>query len=452
MSQGRETTRKFGAAATQSISVSELNRSIRDLLEHRYPLLRVHGELSNVVRARSGHWYFTLKDAHAQVRCAMFRNRAQVLDWEPDDGARVEVGGLVTLYEARGDFQLVVDSMRRAGRGALYEAFLRLKAQLEREGLISAERRRSLPPYPRAIGIVTSLEAAALRDVLSTLQRRNPSVPVIVYPTSVQGAGAATEISRALSIAGERQECDVLIVCRGGGSIEDLWPFNEEAVARAVAASPIPVISGVGHETDFTITDFVADHRAATPTAAAGMAAPAMTEMCGMLRGLLRRLSQRMYRTLEAAAQRSDGATRRIRHPGQRLDDEIRDIRMLAGRLRRAAIAAIDQRRWRTDSLVQRAKAHRPPLEPAALRIARVSANLAHAMRRTFELRNVRVVRLQGSLGHLDPRQVLQRGFSLVRDSRGRIVRDAANLAAGANIEVTLARGELQATVTRSTG
>ena len=236
------------------------------------PLTWVSGEISNFTRASSGHWYFTLKDNAAQVRAVMFRGRAQYADFQPREGDKVEVRALVTLYAPRGDYQLSVEAIRRAGVGNLYEAFLRLKAQLTQEGLFDPERKRALPVFPKTVGIVTSPQAAALRDILTALRRRAPHVNVILYPTPVQGDGAGNKIAQAIATAADRAECDVLLVCRGGGSIEDLWAFNEEIVARTIAHSPIPVIAGIGHETDFTIADFAADLRAATPTAAAEQA------------------------------------------------------------------------------------------------------------------------------------------------------------------------------------
>ncbi|MGH8725805.1 MAG: exodeoxyribonuclease VII large subunit, partial [Burkholderiales bacterium] len=263
------------ASGLRVLSVAELLRSVRDTLERRFPLAWVRGELSNLSRAPSGHCYFTLKDDGAQVDCVMFRSRAAALDWEPRDGMRVEVRALPTLYEPRGRFQLAVEAMRRAGLGPLYERFLRLKERLGAEGLFDERLKRALPGFPRTIGVLTSPAAAALRDVLTTLARRNPAIEVIVYPVPVQGEGAAERIAAMLRRASRRAECDVLLLVRGGGSIEDLWPFNEEAVARAIRASEIPVVVGVGHETDVTIADFAADQRAPTPTAAAELASPA---------------------------------------------------------------------------------------------------------------------------------------------------------------------------------
>ncbi|MBN3729183.1 exodeoxyribonuclease VII large subunit, partial [Burkholderia sp. Ac-20379] len=259
------------------IPVSALNRAIGSMLERSFPLSWVSGEVSNFTRAASGHWYFSIKDKDAQMRCVMFRGRAQHAPFTPREGDRIEVRALVTMYEPRGEVQLSVEAVRRTGQGRLFEAFLKLKAQLESEGLFAPERKRPLPAHPRAIGIVTSLQAAALRDVLSTLARRAPHIPVVVYPAPVQGAGAAEKLTEMVETANARRErdgTDVLIVCRGGGSIEDLWSFNDEALARAIAASELPVISGVGHETDFTIADFAADVRAPTPTGAAELVSP----------------------------------------------------------------------------------------------------------------------------------------------------------------------------------
>ncbi|MFP5403699.1 MAG: exodeoxyribonuclease VII large subunit [Gammaproteobacteria bacterium] len=257
-----ETDALFDTAPTLPVlTVSELNRMARRALESQLPLLWVEGEVSNFTRAASGHWYFSLKDANAQVRCVMFRGRNQFADFTPANGDHVEVRALPSLYEARGDFQLGAEQIRRAGAGRLYEAFLKLKARLDAEGLFDPAKKRALPRFPRTLGIVTSPQAAALHDVLTALSRRMPGLPVILYPTPVQGAGAGAQIAAAIRTAGARAECDVLLVCRGGGSLEDLWAFNDEAVARAIAMSPMPVVSGVGHETDFTIADFAADLR-----------------------------------------------------------------------------------------------------------------------------------------------------------------------------------------------
>ncbi|MEW5972932.1 MAG: exodeoxyribonuclease VII large subunit, partial [Pseudomonadota bacterium] len=284
------------------LTVSSLVREIRALLEGNFPLVLVEGEISNLARPGSGHLYFTLKDAGAQLRCAMFRNRASLLRFRPQDGAHVLVRARITVYEPRGDLQLVVEHIEEAGLGALQRAFEQLKHRLAAEGLFEATRKRPLPALPHRIGIITSPSGAAVRDVLHVLERRFPMIPLRVYPTSVQGAGAADEIVAALRRANEDGDCDVLLLVRGGGSLEDLWPFNEERVARAIAASQLPVISGVGHETDFTIADFVADARAPTPSAAASLAVPDALAVADQLRALEGRLLRRMQDGLDRRA------------------------------------------------------------------------------------------------------------------------------------------------------
>ena len=386
------------------LTVSELLRSVRDTLERRFPLAWVRGELSNLNRAPSGHCYFTLKDRGAQVDCVMYRSRAAAFDRELRDGMQVEAQVLVTLYEPRGRFQLTVEALRPAGLGPLYERFLRLKESLEREGLFDPAAKRALPPYPRSIGVVTSRAAAALRDVLTTLARRNPAVRIIVYPTPVQGDGAAGRIVAALRAANARAECDVLLLVRGGGSLEDLWSFNEAIVARAIRASRIPVIVGVGHETDFTIADFAADRRAPTPTAAAELATPARAEMLAKLTDCLRCLAREMRRRLQYAAQALDGYSRRLVHPAERL---------------------------------RRSEQH----------VAQLRTRLALAYRHRVQHRAAELARLRASLGNLDPYAVLARGYSITRNAEGHVLRDASEARAGERILTTLARGALQSEV-----
>jgi exodeoxyribonuclease VII large subunit len=386
------------------LTVSELLRSVRDTLERRFPLMWVRGEVSNVSRAPSGHCYFTLKDGGAQVDCVMFRSRAAALDWDLRDGARVEARALVTLYEPRGRFQLSVEAMRPAGLGPLYERFLRLKTKLESEGVFDPTAKRALPGFPRAVGVVTSLRAAALRDVLTTLARRNRALPVIVYPVPVQGEGAAARIAAILATASARAECDVLLLVRGGGSIEDLWPFNEEAVARAIRACRIPVVSGVGHETDFTIADFAADRRAATPTAAAELASPSREELLGRLAECTRALSRETRRQVEYAMQAVDALTRRLVHPAERL----RSYKQLVVQLR-----------------------------------ARLAFGLSHNLRGFAG----GLERLQVALAGLSPEGVLGRGYSITRGADGKVVSDAAKVRPGERLTTTLARGWLESEV-----
>ena len=439
--------REGGFSGSEVLSVSALNRSVRDLLEHRFPLLWVGGEISNFVQARSGHLYFSLKDDQAQVRCVMFRGRGAYLDWQPRDGLQVEVRALVSLYEPRGDFQLNVEFMRRAGLGALYEEFLRLRDRLEREGLFDPALKRPIPAYPRAIGVVTSPAAAALRDVLTTLARRNPSVPVVVYPTAVQGEGAPAQIVAALAAAARRRECDVVILCRGGGSIEDLWAFNDERVARAIRACEVPVVVGVGHETDFTIADFAADLRAPTPSGAAELASPARDELRARLDLLAGRLHRRITRDLETRLQLLDHLTRRLVHPGRRLVAQTALLAQLRARLALAAERSLERGRWRLRDLADRAVRGLPALAPLEARVAGLAQRVRAAAFHGSAQRTARLESLVQNLAHLDPRAVLERGYAIVRDGEGRIVRRSAGLARGDALDLTFAEGGANARV-----
>jgi len=382
------------------LTVTELLRSVRDTLERRFPLLWVKGELSNLSRAPSGHCYFTLKDRGAQVDCVLFRTRAALLEVELRDGMQVEARVLVSLYEPRGRFQLTVEALRPAGLGPLYERFLKVKEKLEREGLFDPAVKRELPPYPRCVGVITSLAAAALRDVLTTLARRNRAVQVIVYPSPVQGEGAADRLITALKRANRRGECDVLLLVRGGGSIEDLWQFNEEALARAIRASTIPVVVGVGHESDFTIADFAADHRAPTPTAAAELATPAADEMLAHVAQCARSLSRELRRRLQYAMQALDGTARRLVHPAERVRNCLQTL-------------------------------------------AHLRTRLAFAFGHRVHRSSARLERLQASLAGLDPTAVLGRGYSITRNADGALLRDAAHAREGESLTTTLARGRV---------
>ena len=402
------------------LRVVELNFAIKQLLESNVPLLWVRGEISNLVKAASGHFYFSLKDDQAQVRCVMFRHKNQLLSNSLANGQQVEVLAAVTLYEQRGDFQLTVEQLRPAGLGMLYEQFAQLKLRLESEGLFAAARKRALPAFPKRIGIVTSLQAAALRDVLTTLRLRLPKVPVVLYPTPVQGTGSAEKIAAALRLANRRAECDVLILCRGGGSIEDLWAFNEEIVARAIAASDIPLVSGVGHETDFTIADFVADERAPTPTAAAQRVVPDRHALLGSLRDTAQHLQRAQRNRLQNAMQALDYLQRRLVHPAQQLQRQAQQLDQLQQRMQRAFIYRRQQQHWQWQSLAQR---------------------LAKAMRTTQAQRPERLESLAQHLIMLDPQRVLARGYSMVQDAGGGVVSDAGKLAVGAELRITFARG-----------
>ena len=335
------------------VTVTELNRRVRERIESGLPLMWVAGEISNFMLAASGHCYFSLKDANAQVRCVFFRHKSALIDWKPENGMQVEVRALPSLYEARGEFQLGVETMRRSGLGALFEAFERLKRKLEGEGLFEASRRRPVPQFPARIGVVTSPKAAALRDVLTTLRRRMPDIPVVIYPAPVQGEGAADKIAQAIRAASARAEVDVLLVCRGGGSMEDLWSFNEEVVARAIVDCAMPVVSGVGHETDFTIADFVADARAPTPTAAAELVSPNRLDLVNRLRALAARLGRDVERSLGARTQHLDHLGKRLQHPGERIDGEARHVSHLASRLRAAATNRVGTAQWAVSDVGQ---------------------------------------------------------------------------------------------------
>jgi len=437
--------------ASRVMSVTAFNRLTRELIERSLPLLWVAGEISNFMRASSGHCYFSLKDAHSQVRCVMFRQKAQLHDWKPANGMQVEVRCLPSFYEPRGEFQLCVEAMRRAGFGALYEAFEKLKAKLQAQNFFDAENKRPLPRFARAIGIVTSPQAAALRDVLTTLRRRMASTPVIVYPTPVQGAGAGERIAAAIAAADSHGACDVLILCRGGGSIEDLWAFNEEVVARAIYACELPVISGVGHETDFTIADFVADVRAATPTAAAQLAIPNRDDLMQEVLNLRRRLTRVTERALERRMQQLDLVARRLVHPGERIADQVRHVRHLDSRLHSAWQHTVTDRQWNIRDLARRLHAQCPDLAAIALRQSTIARRLAKAACHRVDRLHAHVRSLAMQLEQLSPRAVLERGYSIAKTMDGRIVRASADFTNGADLHLTFARGAAIARVTDNT-
>ena len=425
--------------ARESVTVSLLNRAVADLLARNFRLVRVRGETANFTRAASGHWYFTLKDDRAQVRCAMFRGRNQLVDFMPRDGDEVEVLAQVGLYEPRGEYQLTVEAVQRAGLGRLYERFLQLKNRLQAEGLFDAKR--PLPAFPRAIGVVTSLQAAALRDVLTTLARRSPQVAVIVYPVPVQGEGAGSRIAAMLESLSRRGEVDVALLVRGGGSIEDLWAFNEEAVARAIRACAVPVIVGVGHESDVTIADFAADLRAPTPTAAAEMAAP---DRAALLQAVEERVAQlrRLARgRLQQVQQRLDYCQRALagpRAPLQALAARVHALALRAGHALSRHVVALRRCGEELTARVQRAA---PRIESREHLLQRRASALAVGARHLLHERQARLQTLAARLQALDPHAVLARGYTLATDAQGRAVVDAAKLAAGDLLRLRFARG-----------
>lgn len=434
--------------AAQVLSVSTLNRLVKDCLESAFPLTWIGGEISNLTYAASGHVYFTLKDEGAQVRCVMWRSRAQLLGWRLENGLKVEARALVSFYEPRGEFQLNVETVRRAGQGDLFERFLQLKAKLEAEGLFDPATKRPLPAFPRRIGIVTSPQAAALRDVLTTLKRRAPHVAVTLYPTPVQGEGAGERIAAALELAANDGN-DSLILCRGGGSIEDLWAFNDETVARAIRNSPIPVVSGVGHETDFTIADFAADLRAPTPTAAAELASPDRAGLLARLDDLGRLLVRRTEQRLADQGQRLDWLALRLVHPAERLGRQQEHLARLAEQLGRSLAHQTDTRRYHLHLAGQRLTAARPQPRRQTDNLAGLALRLQHAAGRALDECQGKLETLGTGLTQLNPHNVLARGYAIAIGPDGHAVRDATRLTPGNNIRVTFARGHAEAQITQ---
>ena len=431
------------------LPVSLLVGSARLLIERHLGLGWVSGEVSNWSRAASGHCYFVLKDDRAQVQCVIYRHRMRAMEVELRNGLQIEVRATPTIYEPRGEFQLTVETVRLSGLGALYERFAKLKLKLEAAGWFAAARKRPLPRFPRAIGVVTSPRAAALSDVLTTLARRMPRLRVILYPALVQGEGAAAAIAAAIATANARSEVDVLIVCRGGGSLEDLWAFNEEAVARAVFESRLPIVSGVGHETDFTICDFVADARATTPTAAAALVAPDRTELRSRLAAVAARWRRALERALELRMQRLDLVSRRHLHPAARLEQQREMLASLARRLARAAAGAQVQRRQGVALLARTFTGclRAPLVQSVALDRACERWQRA-GMERAGGLAQ-RLAALELGLRHLNPQGVLDRGYSIVTTAAGVVVQDAAAVTIGDRLRLRFARGAAEAQVTR---
>lgn len=409
--------------------VGSLLRAIADSLEARFNPVAVQGEITGFSRAASGHCYFSLRDDQGQIRCAMFRRAAGLLGFSPSDGQRVELRGRLGVYEPRGELQLAVESMRQAGQGNLFEQFLALKARLESEGVFDADRKRALPLLPRAIGVVTSLGAAALHDVVSALQRRAPHIPVVIYPASVQGSQATGELREALRQASQRRDddkVDVLLLVRGGGAMEDLWAFNDEQLGRAIVASPIPVVSGVGHETDFTIADFCADVRAPTPTAAAELCARPQSVWLGTLGLAQARLQNGVDRQMQSHNQRLDWAASRVGRPSHLVTRQQARLTGLAQSLRHAMQSTLRQERLRLQSL--------------GTDFPREMAGRLQRNRQQIEHANLR-------LELLDPKLVLRRGYAWLADLNGQPVTRAKATHVGQPLRATLADGEVDLTV-----
>ncbi|MFD2273358.1 exodeoxyribonuclease VII large subunit [Undibacterium arcticum] len=422
------------------LTVSALNQAVARMLERNFPLLWISGEISNFTRAASGHWYFTLKDDAAQVRAVMFRGRAQFAGFSPREGDKVEVRALVSLYAPRGDYQINVEAIRRAGVGNLYEAFLRLKDKLAAEGLFDPARKRPLPRFARTIGIVTSLQAAALRDVLTTLRRRAPHVRIVLYPTPVQGEGAAERIALAIATAARRAECELLLLCRGGGSIEDLWSFNEEVVARAIVACAIPVIAGIGHETDVTIADFAADLRAPTPTAAAELAATPRTDWLAELAQHGNHLQRAMRRLLSNQSQTLDWYSRRLQSPSAAIAARRLQIQSRQQRLNYAAKIPLQTSRALFNHLSIRLRSQLPDSRRARLQLDEQRRRLKASFLNQNQQQRQQLAALASQLEMLNPQRTLERGYAILSDAKGQLIRSSHQLKAHSNLHVRLAK------------
>jgi len=435
-------------AAREVYTPSALTRFVRDLLEDALPLIWIEGEISNFAKPASGHLYFTLKDAGAQVRCAMFKPKSTWLRFKPGDGLRVLARARVSLYEARGEFQLIVESLEEAGEGALQRAFEQLKAKLSAEGLFDAARKREIPRWPRRIGVITSPTGAAVRDVLSVIARRFALAEVDILPVPVQGKEAPPAIVRMIEAASNARRHDVLLLTRGGGSLEDLWAFNDEAVARAIRASAIPVVCAVGHEIDFTIADFAADLRAPTPSAAAELLVPDQREIARTLERELARLRQRMLRTLEGRAQRLDHLLARIQaqRPQARLARARERLLNLQRRLLDRALGARERRQARVVQLRTRLLAQHPAgrLARDAAHAGTLDERLRGTIVRALERRRARLGELARTLHAVSPLATLERGYAiLLEDGSGRVVRSVKQAAPSTRLRARLADGEI---------
>lgn len=384
-------------------SVSRLNREVRQRLESSFGNLWLEAELSNLATPTSGHWYFSLKDSNAQIRCAMFKGHNRHVDFKPQDGDQVLVKANVSLYEARGDFQLIIEKMQIAGEGALQRKFDDIKKQLQAEGLFATEHKQALPALPKKIGVITSSTGAAIHDILTVLNRRFPAIPVVIYPCLVQGDSAANDICHGIKLANQRQECDVLIVARGGGSLEDLWPFNQINVARAIFASAIPIVTGIGHEVDVTIADFIADQRAATPSAAAELVSPDKQEWLNDLLALQQALVQKIQQLLQHKQQHLRWLNARMQHPGQRLQQQMQRLDYLTQQLKQAMLSQLKQQQNNLASLGRALQAY-------------------------------------------SPLSTLGRGYSITR-TKQQVISSSSQVECGDQLQITLAKGKLNCEV-----
>ncbi len=440
----------FQDSRPRALSVSELNHQARHLLEASFMQVWVEGELSGLSRPSSGHWYFSLKDRKCQIRCAMFRGFNQRVKEIPKEGEQVRIRGKVTLYENRGDFQIIVEHVEPAGLGALQQAFEELKRKLHQEGLFDAARKKPLPATPRHIGVVTSPTGAAIHDILTVLARRCPAIPVTLYPTAVQGKAATTDIVGAIARAVRHGVADVLIIGRGGGSLEDLWCFNEEAVARAIAQCPLPTVSAVGHEVDVTIADFVADLRAPTPSAAAEKISPDQNDWLRQLRERELRLAGAASRALKRMETRLEHLSARLRDPRRELMEKAQRMDELDLRLGTAMAQRIERDRVRATHLGQRLAMQSPARQLSVNQenVSQLTERLVRAARETVTRRRERLEHIGQTLHVVSPLATLGRGYGIVQQENGEIVRDAGSVRPGEKIIARVAKGRLEAKVT----
>ncbi len=431
------------------LSVSDFSRRVKHVLEANFPTVVISGEISNLAMPRSGHWYFTLKDDRAQVRCAMFRQSNQRLRFVPTEGMQILVTARVSLYEARGDFQLIVDSMEDAGVGALQRAFEQLKKRLQAEGLFAPEHKQALPKFPHCLGIITSPSGAVLHDILQVLQRRFPALPVIIYPTQVQGDDAPEQILQALAQAQQHNHCDVLIIGRGGGSVEDLWAFNNEQLARAIHQCPIPIISSVGHEVDVTICDFVADVRAPTPSAAAELVSPDQQEWLAWLQAIEQQLSKAIKHQLNTLQQQLLWQQKQLKHPGRYLEEIAQRIDTLAEKMEQQFLFYLQLQQEKLLTLHARLQQHSPAQQLAQYqsRLDYLQQRLRHILSPYFEQQQQKIVSLARELDAFSPLATLGRGYSYVKNEQHELIKSATQLHSGETVIVHFAEDQALMTV-----
>ena len=436
------------------LSISQLNAEVSQLLNQGFAAVWVEGEISNFTRASSGHLYLTLKDAGAQVRCALFKGNAMRLKLNPRNGLKVVARGKIGLYEPRGDYQMVLDTMEEAGEGALQRQFEALKQQLQAQGLFADVHKQALPSFPRAIGVVTSPTGAAIRDIINVLKRRCPQIPVLVYPVLVQGEGAKEQIAQAIAQADREQRCEVLIVARGGGSIEDLWAFNEELVAQAIYQCSLPIISGVGHEIDFTIADFVADQRAPTPSAAAELVSPDMQALQQRVQQLKLQLWRFQQRQLQSAYQQVQQLSQRLnqQRPTQKLQQKAQRLDELDLRLNAAIQRRLQQQHLRLTHLQTRLQQRSPQrhLQQQHAQLERLQTRLQRALQQRMDKAHSRFVLQVSKLKTLSPLATLERGYSITQNAQGHVITQAAQVSVGETLITRVAQGQIESVVTKT--